>query len=44
MQSTTDTFEDLRKDFPVLNRRVRDNKKLANQITEMISKLRDANF
>ena len=28
MQSTADAFEDLRKDFPVLNRRVRDNKKL----------------
>ena len=28
MQSTTDSFEDLRKDFPVLNRRVRDDKKL----------------
>ena len=28
MQSTTDAFEDLRKDFPVLNRRVRDDKKL----------------
>ena len=28
MQSTTETFEGLRKDFPVLNRRVRDDKKL----------------
>ena len=28
MQSTTDSFENLRKDFPVLNRRVRDDKKL----------------
>ena len=28
MQSTTDAFEDLRKDFPVLNRRVRDDKQL----------------
>ena len=28
MQSTIDSFEDLRKDFPVLNRRVRDDKKL----------------
>ena len=28
MQSTADAFEDLRKDFPVLNRRVRDDKKL----------------
>ena len=28
MQSTADSFEDLRKDFPVLNRRVRDDKKL----------------
>ena len=28
MQITSETFEDLRKDFPILNRRVRDNKKL----------------
>ena len=28
MQATTETFEELRKDFPVLNRRVRDDKKL----------------
>ena len=28
MQITSETFEDLRKDFPVLNRRVRDDKKL----------------
>ena len=28
MQSTAESFEDLRKDFPVLNRRVRDDKKL----------------
>ena len=28
MQSTADSFENLRKDFPVLNRRVRDDKKL----------------
>ena len=28
VQSTIDSFEDLRKDFPVLNRRVRDDKKL----------------
>ena len=28
MQATTSSFEDLRNDFPVLNRRVRDNKKL----------------
>ena len=28
MQSTADSFEGLRKDFPVLNRRVRDDKKL----------------
>ena len=28
MQATTSSFEDLRNDFPILNRRVRDNKKL----------------
>ncbi len=28
MQSTAESFENLRKDFPVLNRRVRDDKKL----------------
>ena len=28
VQSTIDSFEDLRKDFPVLNRRVRNDKKL----------------
>ena len=28
MQSTTDSLEEIRKDFPVLNRRVSDDKKL----------------
>ena len=52
MQSTTDSFENLRKDFPVLNRRVRDDKKLVyfdnaattqkpNQVIDAISDLNE---